>query len=151
MHEDNEKIFARITTSPLSADSAYQFCLSPENGAVDIFIGTVRNEFGGRPVEQIDYQAYPDMAEKILRTILQSACGQWPLNKVYAVHRIGLLKVTEASIVVAVGAGHRGEAFEACRWIMEAIKRDLPVWKKEFFADGSVEWQHAGAAAISKK
>ncbi|HND77953.1 MAG TPA: molybdenum cofactor biosynthesis protein MoaE, partial [bacterium] len=72
MPEDNEKIFARITTSPLSADSAYQFCLSPENGAVDIFIGTVRNEFGGRPVEQIDYQAYPDMAEKILRTILQS-------------------------------------------------------------------------------
>lgn len=120
----------------------YDFVANPAAGAIDMFVGTVRNSFGGRDVLRMEYHGYPDMAEKILAGIADEAVRRWSLCRISIRHRLGLLELGEASVVIAVSSEHRAEAFEACRFVIEEIKRDLPVWKKEFFADGDISWKN---------
>lgn len=136
-----EKYYVEVTKNEISVKKLYDFCVTEGTGAVDIFVGTVRDHFDGKKVESIDYHGYPEMAEKIMLNILKKAFGYWPVNRVAIQHRLGLLQIKEPSVIIVVSSAHRAEAFSACRYIIEEIKKELPVWKKEYFRDGQVAWQ----------
>jgi molybdopterin synthase catalytic subunit len=112
-----------------SVDEALDAVASPEAGGTVAFVGTVRSD-GGR-VDRLAYSAYEAMAERILREVAEEATVKWPLEGVAVLHGVGDLGVGERTVVVACSAPHRGEAFEACRHVLEEVKRRLPVWKKE--------------------
>ncbi|MBI5215049.1 MAG: molybdenum cofactor biosynthesis protein MoaE [Ignavibacteriae bacterium] len=107
-------------------------------GGIDVFIGTTRDNAKGKRVLWLEYEAYEPMALKTMQQIVDEANGQWKLKKVSAVHRIGRVDIGEASVVIAVSSAHRKEAFEACRFLIDRLKQIVPIWKKEFFEDGSV-------------
>ena len=106
-------------------------------GAVVVFEGRVRNRNECRPVSSLEYSAYEALAEKEGNRILDEAMSRFPILEAHAVHRIGHLKLGDLAVWVGVASGHRGEAFDACRWIIDEIKARVPVWKKEHYADGS--------------
>lgn len=112
--------------------------VSPADGALCLFLGVVRNEHAARPVLHLEYQAYEEMALPLMQEIAAEAKRKWKLSDVRLVHRLGRLEVGETSVAVAVAAPHRGEAFEACRYLIDALKATVPIWKKEFRADGAV-------------
>jgi molybdopterin synthase catalytic subunit len=119
----------------------------PGQGATVLFLGTVRRENQGRPVTGIRYEAYPAMAEAVLSAIAAEAEARWPGCSVAAAHRTGELAVGDASVVIAAAAPHRSQAFEASRYAIEEIKRRLPVWKKERYADGREVWLEGAPAS----
>ena len=108
----------------------------PQHGALLIFEGVARNNFEGRPVQALEYEAYPAMAVPVLEGIGADVATRWPEVSLAIVHRTGRLAIGEASVVIAVGAPHRPAAYEASRFALEALKKRLPVWKKEIYADG---------------
>lgn len=116
----------------------------PAAGAVLSFVGTVRDSKQGRRVLRIEYEAYEPMARKVLERIGAEMADRWPAVAVALVHRIGRVGVGEASIAIVVATPHRVAGFEALRHGIEAVKRDLPVWKHEFFEDGAV-WVQEGS------
>ncbi|HLX12618.1 MAG TPA: molybdenum cofactor biosynthesis protein MoaE [Bacteroidota bacterium] len=109
----------------------------PAAGGIDIFIGTTRNHSDGKDVLELEYEAYQDMALPMMRQIADDAKERWGVMKIAVVHRIGKVPVGEASVAIAVSSAHRKEAFEACRYIIDTLKKTVPIWKKELFADGS--------------
>ncbi len=138
----DEKKFVEITSQPLDYDRSYRFAESESCGAINVFIGTVRDHAEGRPVEAVEYHGYAEMAEKQLASIADEALIKFPVQKVAVQHRLGLLHLKEASVLIMVSAPHRAEAFDACRFIIEEIKIEAPIWKKEHFTDGATEWKH---------
>jgi molybdopterin synthase catalytic subunit len=134
-HED---IFA-VVEHPLLPDDIAARVDDPAAGGVVIFSGVVRNETGGRPVKFLEYEAHAAMAEAKLREIGAAIRGRWPgVKRVAMLHRVGRLEIGESSVLIAVSAAHRGDAFEACRYAIDTLKRIVPVWKKEHFEDGEV-------------
>ena len=108
--------------------------------------GTVRNQTAGKPVLYLEYQAYEPMAIAIFRQIAQHIRKEWPeTNRVVIHHRTGKLQIGEISVLVAVGCPHRAEAFAACQYAIDTLKHNAPIWKKEFWADGSSQWVSIGA------
>ncbi len=129
----------RVVTEPLSPDAIAAEVDDPGAGGIVIFSGVVRNETGGRPVKFLEYEAHAPMAEVKMREIGEAVRVRWPgVRRVAMLHRIGRLEIGEASVLIAVAAAHRGEAFEACRYAIDTLKRIVPVWKKEHFEDGKV-------------
>jgi MoaE-MoaD fusion protein len=129
----------RVVTEPLSPDAIAAEVDDPGAGGIVIFSGVVRNETGGRPVKFLEYEAHAAMAEAKMREIGESLRARWSGVKAVAMlHRIGRLEIGEASVLIAVSAAHRGDAFEACRYAIDTLKRTVPVWKKEHFEDGEV-------------
>ena len=114
------------------------------NGASLLFVGTVRDVNDGSPVTALDYSAYTAMAETELAAIVLEASERWSTPDIVVEHRIGNLALGDASVAIAVAHPHRGEAYEASRYIIEELKRRLPVWKREHYVDGRSEWVHAG-------
>jgi len=110
------------------------------NGATVLFVGTVREMNDGEAVSGLDYSSYAGMAESELATIAREAADRWATNDIVVEHRTGSLELGEASVVIAVAHPHRGEAYEASRYIIEELKKRLPVWKREHYADGRSEW-----------
>jgi molybdopterin synthase catalytic subunit len=110
------------------------------DGAVVSFVGVVRDATGEKSVTQLQYEAYEGMAESEMRRIAEEACDRWKIGRVLIAHRTGTLQVGDVSVVIAVSAPHRGEAFEACRFCIETLKVTVPIWKKEVFSDGTSEW-----------
>ena len=127
-----------ITTEPLDAESVTALVKSPANGGVVTFQGTTRDETGGRTVVRLEYEAYPEMAEKTFRQIFGEVEERWGVTDVAVAHRIGRLELGEASLIVAVAAPHRAEAFAITMYMVDRIKEIVPIWKKEFFEDGAV-------------
>ncbi len=127
-----------LKIGPLDGDAIRRAAYRDPAGAVVLFEGTVRSPSGGRDVDHLEYEAYEAMAVTRMERIVKEARGDWPLTAAYLHHRLGRVEVGEVSVVVAVTSPHRGEAFEACRWIIERLKADVPIWKKEFFSDGSL-------------
>ena len=121
---------------------------SPSHGAVASFLGRVRNHHGGRPVSRLEYSAYEPMAEEECARIVAEAEARWPVRVALA-HRVGGLEVGDIAVAVAAGGAHRDEAFAACRFVVEEVKRRLPIWKKEFYRDGAVEWVEPGQGMTS--
>lgn len=113
---------------------------TPESGGIDLFIGTTRNHSNGKKVAQLEYEAYEPMAIRTMEQISEQAKQTWDLHAASIVHRLGKVPVGEASVVIAVSASHREEAFKACRFLIDELKRVVPVWKREYFEDGSVWW-----------
>ncbi|HEV7365308.1 MAG TPA: molybdenum cofactor biosynthesis protein MoaE [Gemmatimonadales bacterium] len=134
---------AYLTSEPVALGPLLESVQSPSRGGVACFLGTVRNHHGGREVLRLDYSAYAPMAEAELARIVAEAESRWDVA-VAVRHRIGSLEIGDAAVAVAVAAGHRDESFVACRFVIEEVKRRVPIWKKEYFADGTVEW--VGAA-----
>ena len=116
---------------------------NPERGGIASFLGVVRSEHQGRAVLRLDYSAYHDMAEAECARVVAEAEARWPV-RVALQHRIGTLEVGEVAVVVVAAGAHRDEAFAACRHVIEELKRRVPIWKREHFADGQVDW--VGAA-----
>ena len=131
-------VFA-VVDRALSPDELAARVDDPGAGGVVIFSGVVRNQTDGRPVKFLEYEAHAPMAEAKLREIGAAIRGQWPgVRRVAILHRIGRLEIGESSVLIAVSAAHRGDAFEACRYAIDTLKRTVPVWKKEHFEDGEV-------------
>jgi molybdopterin synthase catalytic subunit len=122
---------------------------APGTGAVSLFIGTVRDTNAGRKVSGIEYSAYVAMARKELVAIAEQAERDFPGANVAVEHRLGELRVGEASVAVAVSHAHRGNAIDACRQVIEELKRRVPIWKREHYVDGTREWVHAGTGAAA--
>ena len=114
------------------------FVADPEAGAIVTFIGTTRNNNEGRKVIGLDYEAYPEMAEKELARLGEEAKKKWEICRIAIVHRIGPVQITEPSVIIAVSAAHREPAFAACRFAIEEIKRTVPIWKKEVYEGGEI-------------
>jgi molybdopterin synthase catalytic subunit len=129
-----------VTTEPLSVQRLNDAVKCPTDGAVVTFDGIVRNNFEGRPVQYLEYEAYAAMAEKKLAEIGEEVRQKFAVGNIAMMHRIGRLEIGESSIVIAVAAPHRHAAFEACAYAMDRVKEEVPVWKKEFFADGDAHW-----------
>ena len=129
----------RVTDEILSGDEAARAVESPAAGAINVFLGVVRNNNLGREVSHLVYDAYPEMAEKVMRQVAVEAQGRFSLEEVAILHRTGRLEIGETSLVVAVSCGHRAESFEAGHWLVDEIKKRVPVWKKEVWSDGE-EW-----------
>ena len=110
-------------------------------GAVVVFVGNVRNSFGGRPVERITYSAYPAMAERRLERIVNELEAAEPGTRVDIVHGLGTLEVGDASVVIATAAAHRRQAYETNRVALERLKAEVPIWKREHYADGASAWR----------
>jgi molybdopterin synthase catalytic subunit len=143
MQPDN-RLWVEITPSPIDLAALHRRVGEPGAGAVLAFVGTVRDSKTGREVIGIDYEAYAPMAAKELRRIGDDMLARWPARRAVLVHRIGRLAVGDASIAILVACPHRAEGFEALRYGIESVKRDVPIWKKERFLDGEV-WVQAGS------
>ena len=129
----------RVTEEVLRTDEAAEAVASPEAGAINLFLGVVRNNNLGRQVNHLVYEAYPTMAEKVMREIAEEAQERFGLLDCAVLHRTGRLEIGETSLLIAVSAGHRGESFEGGHWLLNQIKKRVPVWKKEVWEDGE-EW-----------
>lgn len=128
-----------VTENPLEVEKAYAHAQAGNTGAVNIFVGTVRNKTDTRNVVNLEYEAYEGMAIKEMRKIAEEAASKWPVEKIIIHHRVGKLRVGEATVVIAVSTPHRHDSFEACRYIIDTLKKSVPIWKKEVFEDGE-EW-----------
>lgn len=126
-----------LTRHPLDVKNLLAEVQSPERGGTCVFLGTVRTDDG---VTAIDYSAYEAMASEEIERILSEAEKQWPQARVTLQHRLGEIPAGEASIAIAAAAPHRDEAFGSCRYVIEEVKKRLPVWKKELRADGTATW-----------
>lgn len=133
-------LLAKITPHKIAAMELYEDAFHAASGAIVVFSGMVRESNHGRPVSFLEYEAYPSMAEKMMYDILKESQVKWQLNYAAAVHRIGHLEIGEIAVVVVTSSGHREECYEANRYIIDTIKSEVPIWKKEVFRDGSHEW-----------
>lgn len=133
-----------MTTDPLDSDALLRLVRSPRAGAVVLFLGTTREITGERKTASLDYECYPEMAEKKLRELAIEAWRRWSLCGCAVEHRLGRLEIEEASVAIAVSSPHRRQAFEASQWLIDTLKEVAPIWKQENWADGSSEWVHPG-------
>jgi molybdopterin synthase catalytic subunit len=111
---------------------------SPADGALCTFVGVVRDHNAGRAVVHLEYEAFEEMALPLMEEIAAEARRRWPITAISIVHRLGRMEIGEASVAVAVCSPHRAQAFEACRFAIDTLKATVPIWKKEFYADGAV-------------
>ena len=135
----------RVLETPLSVEEATAAVSASGVGGVDLFLGVVRDHNDGRPVTRLEYHAYVSMAEKEMQRIAAEIASEIPGVRLAALHRIGSLAVGDLAVVCAAGAAHRGEAFRACRALIDRIKERVPIWKREHGPDGPywVGWEDA--------
>jgi molybdopterin synthase catalytic subunit len=129
----------RVTDAALSIDEAVAAVASPAAGAINVFLGVVRDNNLGRSVDHLEYEAYPTMAEKVMRELGEEAVRRFDLIDCAILHRTGPLAIGETSLLVAISSGHRAESFEGGRWLVDEIKKKVPVWKKEIW-EGGESW-----------
>jgi molybdopterin synthase catalytic subunit len=132
--------YAAITREPIDGARLLGDSLSPDDGAALLFWGVVRNVNEGRPVSHLEYHAYADMAERMMHRIAEEAISRFGVGDVRIVHRVGKLAIGEASVAIAVASPHRGEAYEASRYVIEELKKRVPIWKREGYVEGESEW-----------
>jgi molybdopterin synthase catalytic subunit len=137
---------SHIKDSPLDVRTVAHQVVSSERGGVVTFIGAVRDHHAGRAVVRLEYSAYVSMADAEFARILEEAERRWPA-KVAAEHRVGTLDVGDVAVIVVAAAPHRDAAFEACRYVIEEIKRRVPIWKREHYTDGTAGWVDPTASA----
>ncbi len=128
----------QIVREPINIQNTLSNLKRGEDGAVLVFEGVVRNQTRGRKTLYLDYEAYEAMALREMESLAAQAVAQFQIRDVALVHRLGRLEIGETSVLIAVASAHRAAAFEACRWLIDTLKRAVPIWKKEYFADGAV-------------
>lgn len=133
------RVTASVTTEAIDTDEIHRFVEQPSAGAVVTFIGAVRDHDHGRQVERLEYEAHPD-AGRVLQEVADAIAAEYPVLALAVVHRVGLLSIGDAALVAAVSAAHRDAAFAAASALVDAVKDRIPVWKHQYFSDGSDEW-----------
>ncbi len=128
----------KVQEAPLSESTCTDLVADPSAGGTTVFIGTVRNQTGGKPVQRLEFEAYIPMAEKEMYKIAQQVMEQWKALKIAIHHRVGVLEVGEIPVIIAVSTPHRKAAFQACEYAIDTLKETVPIWKKEIFEDGEV-------------
>jgi molybdopterin synthase catalytic subunit len=128
-----------VRDAPLSVDEVFTAVADPAAGGVAVFVGTVRSEDGGRDVTGLGYSAHPSVVDE-LRAVAEDVIAAHPVTALAAVHRVGELAVGDLAVVVAVSCAHRGEAFDACRLLIDELKGRVPIWKHQTFVGGDQEW-----------
>jgi molybdopterin synthase catalytic subunit len=131
-----------LTKQPIDACALLASVSQPAAGAVVLFLGTTRELTDGRRTLSLDYEAYDEMAERKLAELEAEARRRWPVVECAIVHRLGRVPLAEASVAIAVSTPHRADAFAAGQWLIDSIKRDVPIWKQEHWSDGKSEWVH---------
>jgi molybdopterin synthase catalytic subunit len=134
----------QLTNHPIDTAAILAAAANPAAGAVVLFLGTTRELTAGRQTTALDYEAYNEMAERQLADLESQARKRWPVLECMIVHRLGRVPPTEASVAIAVSTPHRADAFAAGQWLIDSLKRDVAIWKREQWADGSTEWVHPG-------
>ena len=129
----------QLTCEPLNRDTLIGAVSHPGVGGIVVFEGVVRDNVRGKQIRYLEYEVYPEMAEQQIRTIIAEAERRWGVERVAVAHRFGRLEIGEASVIIVVAAPHRAEAFDACRYIIDALKTTVPIWKKEVASSGE-EW-----------
>jgi MoaE-MoaD fusion protein len=132
------KPYVRITYDRIDTFSILEQLKQPQHGAAVVFEGIVRNNSRGRRTLFLKYEAYEQMAAKQLEELAAQARAQFQVDSVAIVHRLGRLEIGESSVLIVAVSAHRAAAFEACRWLIDTLKKTVPIWKKEYFADGAV-------------
>lgn len=127
-----------ITAEPIDANAVGASVNVPAAGAIVTFLGITRDQNAGRRVTRLEYEAYPEMAVAEMRKIGDEARRRWEIEGIAMVHRVGVVPVGEASVVIAVAAAHRGPAFVACHFAIDRLKEIVPIWKKEHFEGGEI-------------
>jgi molybdopterin synthase catalytic subunit len=145
-----EVVHAVLSDQPITVEEAIAAVESDTAGAVVSFSGVVRNHDGGKPVERLSYSAHPTahqvMADVVARLAAEHAAeAEGTAVRIWAAHRVGMLEIGDPALVCAVSAAHRGQAFAVCSELVDRIKEQVPIWKEQFFSDGTVEWVGAGA------
>ena len=136
--EAKRSILTALTREAIDAETLVAAAKQGEDGAVVVFDGIVRNNTRGRATLHLDYEAYEEMAEKQMRALAEEARTRAGVRQVTIVHRLGRLQVGETSVLIVVASAHRAQAFDACRWLIDTLKKTVPIWKKETFVDGAV-------------
>ena len=129
----------QITDLPIDSQAVINLVRTDDSGAINVFIGTVRNSTQNREVVKLEFEAYESMALKELQKIVEQVKERWPVNEIAIHHRVGELAIGDVPVVIAVSTPHRSEGFEACEFAIDTLKLAVPIWKKEIFADGE-EW-----------
>ncbi len=131
-----------LQSTPLEVGTAIDSVSDSGNGAVAVFLGTTRRDTNasGRELVALDYEAYREMAVDQMRRLTEEARRRWPIHRIVMLHRTGVVKVGQPSVLVAVSTPHRAEAFEACRFLIDQLKAQVAIWKKEVWGDGSTSW-----------
>ncbi|MET8697182.1 molybdenum cofactor biosynthesis protein MoaE [Streptomyces bauhiniae] len=128
-----------LRDTPLSLDEVYGAVGDDAAGGTALFVGTVRDHDGGKSVSSLEYSAHPS-AEAELRRVAEEIAAEFPVRALAAVHRTGLLAIGDVAVITAVSCPHRAEAFAACRRLIDTLKHEVPVWKRQIFTDGATEW-----------
>lgn len=126
-----------LIDSPLLIDPQFKFLQAEEAGGICLFIGTIRNKNQGKEVNALTMEAYSPMAVKQIERLIESAGEKWPILKTVVCHRTGPLKIGDIAVIIGVTCVHRAEAFAACQWLIDNLKKEVPIWKNEFYTDGS--------------
>jgi molybdopterin synthase catalytic subunit len=140
-----------VTRDALDASALLAGVPSASDGAVLLFWGIVRDRNEGRPVAHLEYDAYAAMAETVLREIVEEARARWAIGGAAVAHRVGRLEVGEASVAIAVASPHRAEAYAASRYVIEELKKRVPIWKREVYADGDEQWLRGRAPGTASE
>ncbi|HEV2206780.1 MAG TPA: molybdenum cofactor biosynthesis protein MoaE [Candidatus Acidoferrales bacterium] len=142
----------RLVREPIDVKAVVEALKAPEDGALVVFDGFVRNNFKGKSTLYLEYEAYEPMAYAKMREVGSYMREHFAIDRIAMVHRLGRLEIGETSVLIAVSSAHRAAAFDACRYAIDALKRGVPIWKKEFFVGGAVwaEGQRPGQQAISE-
>jgi len=135
-----------LTAHPLDASSALRFCADEHAGAIDLFLGCTRAQQrdDGVALVALDYEAFDDLAGRQLRELVARAREQFPIVKCVLLHRVGRVPLSEPSVLIAVATPHRAESFAACRWLIDTLKREVAIWKREVWSDGAGSWVDPG-------
>ena len=128
----------KLTKEPINVNDVIDAVYDTRAGAVDVFIGWVRDRTSEKQVVRLEFEAYEKMAVSEMQKIADMASSKWPVCKLSIVHRVGELQLGELPVVIAVSTPHRADAFEACRYVIDTLKQTVPIWKKEIFEDGEV-------------
>ena len=130
--------YASIVRNPIDSQQVLNSIKRGEDGAALVFEGVVRNQSRGRKTRYLEYEAYEEMALQQMESLAAQALTQFQIRHVAIVHRLGHLEIGETSVLIAVASAHRAAGFDACRWLIDSLKRTVPIWKKEYFEDGAV-------------
>lgn len=142
--------YVTITNEKLDMDMLVAFVSCEEAGAISTFIGTTRNHFNGKKVKKLEYEAYSEMARKEWLKICKTLHSRWNIYKTAMAHRTGEVPVGDASVIIAVSSCHRKDSLEAVQYAIDELKATVPIWKKEYYEDGSVSWKENAECCFPK-
>ena len=140
MEKKGERQWFRIQHDALDVATAFTYLQTPRAGGIDLFVGTTRQWTAEKETTRLEYDCYEAMAIKEMERLAEEALSRWPVERLCIFHRLGVVPPAEASVIVGVATPHRAEAFEACRYLIDTLKQQVPIWKREIYADGETEW-----------